>query len=606
VVFILFRKRGWKALAWLADEKRFVKREERAELIETYEKYIEKVKSEYNISKLEQLVDIDPEKAVEMSQVAKELKRLKRVHRSEVDLAYFTWEYFSEAGNPENKAGNLAGFDLKSPDEFADFHLEICDIMNHVSLVEKNAKICVAAPRGHAKSTYLSKSFPCREVVFRNRKYIIAISETPNVSTKNLDWLKTQLKYNEKLRNDFGPLLHPKEQRNKQDNSTSFIAWEDTGDAPNLLTLVEAYSTGQAIRGANWNGHRPDLIICDDLEDEDSNAGTPEQREKLKNWFSGKVEYLGDPSGRQTAMVYMGTTVHPECLLMDILYKRPDFKTKIYRALINPPERQDLWAECESIYKNPELPSKERFDLARQFYEEHKEEMDKGAVVLWNKKSLWDLMVAKWNNSKKFNTELQNNPVDEESQIFNIERDFSFYEPTQKNFKDGNYHIYFGIDFAMGKKERGDYNALTVIAKHKRTGTSFVVESFIEKIHPDQFLDHIVDRVLYWEPEGIAADANVAQEFLTFTLKERLKNVGYPSYTRVKEVKNRTKKELRIEAMKPDIVNGHIQFNRKHVRLLEQFELFPTSHDDGCDSLQMAVDIARVGNAEVIDKPWWM
>lgn len=342
-------------MAWLADEKRFVKREERAEIIETYEKYIEKVKSDYNITKLEQLVDIDPEKAIEMSQVAKEVRRLKRVHRSEVDLAYFTWEYFSEAGNPDNKAGNLDGFDLKSPDEFADFHLEICDIMNHVSLVEKNAKICVAAPRGHAKSTYLSKSFPCREVVFRNRKYIIAISETPNVSTKNLDWLKTQLKYNEKLRNDFGPLLHPKEQKNKQDNSTSFIAREDTGDTPNLLTLVEAYSTGQAIRGANWNGHRPDLIICDDLEDEDSNAGTPEQREKLKNWFAGKVEYLGDPSGKKTAMVYMGTTVHPECLLMDILYKRPDFKTKIYRALINPPERQDLWAECESIYKDQEL-----------------------------------------------------------------------------------------------------------------------------------------------------------------------------------------------------------------------------------------------------------
>ncbi len=594
-------------MAWLESEKRFIEREERAELIDIYEKYIEKVKSDYQISDLEELVDLDQDKAVEILQIARELKRLKRVHRSEIDLAYFTWEYFSEAGNPDNKAGNLDGFDLKSPDEFAEFHLEICDIMNHVSLVEKNAKICVAAPRGHAKSTYLSKSFPCHEVVFRNRKYIIAISETPNVSTKNLDWLKTQLKYNEKLRKDFGPLLHPKEQRNKQDNSTSFIAWEDTGESQKLLTLVEAYSTGQAIRGANWNGYRPDLIVCDDLEDEDTNAATPEQREKLKNWFAGKVEYLGDPSGKKTAMVYMGTTVHPECLLMDILYNRPDFKTKIYRALINPPERQDLWAECESIYKDPELSPKERLELAKQFYEEHKEEMDKGAVVLWNKKSLWDLMVAKWNNSKKFNTELQNNPIDEESQLFNIDRDFHFYEPSQKNFKDGNYSIYFGVDFAMGKKERGDYNALTVLAKHKRTGTKYVVESFIEKIHPDKFLDYIVDKTLYWQPDGIAADSNVAQEFLTFTLKERLKNVGYPSYTRVQEIKNRTKKELRIEALKPEITNGEIQFSRRHVRLLEQFEGFPTaSHDDGCDSLEMANSIARTGKAEVIDKPWFM
>lgn len=593
-------------MAWIASEKRFLNRKQRQELIDLYEKYLTKIKSDYQIDDLSLLAEMDEEKAIEVWQIAKELKRLKRIHRSEVDLAYFTWEYFSEVGNPENKAGNFDGFDLKSPDEFAQFHREICDIMNHVSLVERNAKVCVAAPRGHAKSTYLSKAFPCHEVVFRKRKYIITISETPNVSTKNLDWLKTQLKYNDKLREDYGELLHPKEQRNKQDNATSFIAWEDHGDSPKLLTLVEAYSTGQAIRGANWMGTRPDLIICDDLEDDHSNAATPEQRQKLKDWFVGKIEPLGDPKGKKTAMVYMGTTVHPECLLMDILHQRPDFKTKIYRALVKPPERMDLWAECEQIYKNQELPKEERAKQARLFYEQHKEEMDKGAIVLWEAKELWDLMTFKWTDSKKFNTEFQNNPIDEESQIFNIERDFHFYEPTQKNFKDGNYYIYFGIDFAMGKKERGDYNALTVIAKHKRTGTSYVAESFIEKIHPDQFLDHIVDRVLYWEPDGIAADSNVAQEFLTFTLKERLRNIGYPSYTRVQEIKNRMKKDIRIEALKPDIVNGAIQFNRRHVRLLEQFELFPTSHDDGCDSLQMAVDIARVGNAEVIDKPWWM
>jgi predicted phage terminase large subunit-like protein len=135
----------------------------------------------------------------------------------------------------------------------------------------------------------------------------------------------------------------------------------------------------------------------------------------------------------------------------------------------------------------------------------------------------------------------------------------------------------------------------------------YVVESFCEKLHPDKFLDYIVDRTLYYEPDRIAADSNAAQEFLTYTLRERLRAVGYPSYTRIKEIKDRTKKELRIEAMLPDIVNGHIQFNKQHYRLLEQFETYPQgTHDDAIDSLCYAVQIGKINTQGSVEKPWWM
>lgn len=42
-----------------------------------------------------------------------------------------------------------------------------------------------------------------------------------------------------------------------------------------MICLIEATSEGKSLRGRNWNGVRPDLIICDDLEDERVNAGTP-------------------------------------------------------------------------------------------------------------------------------------------------------------------------------------------------------------------------------------------------------------------------------------------------------------------------------------------
>src|SRR5690625_6304674 len=162
-----------------------------------------------------------------------------------------------------------------------------------------------------------------------------------------MEWIRNQMKYNEKLRNDFGPLLSPRDQSNVQDNSESFIAWYQDGERRRQIALVEAASTGQALRGRNWNGSRPDLIICDDLEDArpDGNASSPEPREKLRDWFSQTVMALGDPKSERTAFVVVGTTVHFDRLLKNILYNRSDFESKVYKAIINEPKRMDLWEE---------------------------------------------------------------------------------------------------------------------------------------------------------------------------------------------------------------------------------------------------------------------
>ncbi|GAK03266.1 phage protein [Geomicrobium sp. JCM 19037] len=301
------------------------------------------------------------------AETLEELTRLKRIQRAEGDLLYFAWEYFSETRNPGNP-GNWDGFDLATLDEAPEFHRDICVEMDEVSHVRRNDKTAVAAPRAHAKSSYLSKGYPIREIVYRLRKYIIIISETPNVSTANMEWIRNQLKFNDKLRADFGGLLSPSDQSNIKDNGEEFIAWHERDKKKHMVSLVQASSTGQRLRGRNWNGTRPDLIICDDLEDEKTNAGTPEQRKKLREWFSAVVMPLGDPKGEKTAYVYMGTTVHHDALLMRILYQRSDFKTQVYRAIIEPPINGDLWEECREIYqdrKNPNRKDEARHSLRK-------------------------------------------------------------------------------------------------------------------------------------------------------------------------------------------------------------------------------------------------
>jgi predicted phage terminase large subunit-like protein len=573
-------------MAWVNGE--WINRQARAELIDNLEQLV----AEYE----KRLDSLSPDELEELAVYVDELERLKRIHRAEVDLLYFAWEYFSEVRNPGN-SGNWDGFDIERVEDAPQFHKEICAIIDDVSERERNAKVAVAAPRSHAKSSYLSKANPLREIVYRKRKYIIIISETPSVATANLEWLANQLKGNEKLRRDFGPLLSPKQQMNPRDNSTEFIAWEDRGEgvAPKQLTLVQAASTGQALRGRNWNGTRPDMVICDDLEDLRSNAGTKEQREKLADWFSSVVMPLGDPKGKKTAFIYMGTVVHAESLLNNVIKHRADFKSKKYKALIQEPDRMDLWEKCRSIYTDENLTTHERAEKAWQFYEQHKEEMDRGAVVLWPEvQPLWKLMTWKWDNgSKAFNTEYQNEPLDEESQIFRPD-EFRLFDESDLFDANGRplpleFAAYW--DMAFGKSRRSDYNAIVTVARNRMTGVIYVIDTWAKKCQAHEALEVAVEKIKEFGHNIFGVETVQAQHDLFRQLRERLMKEGIYG-TKLKPIVSRTKKEERITALEPLVESGFLRFKKDQRLLFEQMEQFPTgTHDDLPDALAGAVEL---------------
>ena len=70
-------------------------------------------------------------------------------------------------------------------------------------------------------------------------------------------------------------------------------------------------STEQSIRGIRHYQHRPDVIICDDIEDMDS-VRTQESRDKLFDWLTSDVLPAGD---RDTRMIFVGTPLHEDSLL---------------------------------------------------------------------------------------------------------------------------------------------------------------------------------------------------------------------------------------------------------------------------------------------------
>src|SRR5690554_3405888 len=78
-----------------------------------------------------------------------ELKKLKRVHRAEVDMLYFFYEYFSEARNPGNP-DNLVPTPDVDMDDAPDFHRKLSGILDSVSNRNRTARIAWAASRGAA------------------------------------------------------------------------------------------------------------------------------------------------------------------------------------------------------------------------------------------------------------------------------------------------------------------------------------------------------------------------------------------------------------------------------------------------------------------------
>jgi predicted phage terminase large subunit-like protein len=560
-------------------------------MIDTYDAYYKR-----HIAK--GIRTLPDDKVIELMNVKKELERLRRIHRSEIDLLYFAWEYFSETQNPGN-AGNWEGFDIPTVDDAPQFHKEICAIIDNVATVNRNAKVAVAAPRSHAKSSYLSKATPLRETVFRNRRYQIIISETPSVATANLEWLSAQLKSNQKLREDFGPLLHPKQQMNPKDNSTEFIAWEPTdSDGQKQLTLIQAASTGQALRGRNWLGSRPDMVIGDDLEDVRSNASTKEQREKLKDWFSQTVMPLGDPKGEKTAFLVMGTVVHQESLLNNIIKNRADFKSTLYKALIEEPERVELWEQCRALYLDDNKTPEERGIAAEAFYKVNKAEMDEGAVVLWPEvQPLWKLYKWKWDNgSKAFNTEYQNSPLDEESQIF-IPDKFRYYDVSDLVDATGRQlplDLYAFWDIAQGKSKRSDYNAIVTVGRDRRTGVIYILDAWGKKCPAHVALQMAADKIEEYGHKIFGVETVGAQHDMYRQLQELLMKRGLYRTTKLKPIISRKKKEERIESLEPLVENGFLRFNRGHRLLIDQLEQFGggAQHDDLPDSLAGAVELS--------------
>lgn len=438
----------------------------------------------------------------------------------------------------------------------------------------------VAAPRGHAKSTNLTFKDDLHAVLYHYKHYILILSDTYPQAASFLEAISDELEENEAITEDFGNIVGN--------------VWREDVIVTKTKIKIQAKGAGQKVRGLKHKNWRPDLIVLDDIEN-DENVRTPEQREKLKNWFYKAVSKCGDT---YTDFVYIGTALHYDSLLVNVM-NNPEYNSVKYKAVLNF-SASPLWNIWETILTNKN--NKNRKAEALAFFNKNKQAMLKGTKVLWKEKlSYYDLMFMKVSEgAASFNSEEQNEPIDPEDCLFNKEN-FDYYNPHDINFSDKDFNFYGFVDPSLGKSKKSDFSAIITIAKSRSTGYMYVADADVDRRLPSAIIDAVLGKAVWIKKaygkkyKAFGCETNQFQYFLKTELAKESARRGI--YLPIREVQQTSDKVLRIETLQPDIDNKYIKFNRQHKRLLEQLEFFPMAdHDDGPDALEGCRTIACGGN----------
>ena len=473
----------------------------------------------------------------------------KRREKADADLDFFARTYFPHYIQSEPSL----------------LHAYLFRRLPQVACAKAGAKLAIAAPRGEAKSTIVSQIFVLWCVVTGRRRYIPIIMDAFEQAATMLEAIKAELEANSRLRMDY------------PDACGQGRVWQ----AGVIVTVnnakIQAFGSGKRMRGLRHGPYRPDLVVCDDLEN-DENVRSPEQRDKLESWLKKAVLKLGKADDSLDVVV-IGTVLHYDSVLARLL-KNKFWESRTFKAILEWPARMDLWDKWEETFLN------EGPEVAAAFYQDRKAEMERGAIVSWpTGRPLHVLMrIRARDGHAAFDSELQNDPINSENAPFG--------DPIFWRNPDPEWVFFGAVDPSLGKAGQGrDPSAILVGGFNRKTGVLDVVEASIVKRLPDRIIEDVIAfqaryKCLVWVVEAVQF-----QEFFRTEMVKRSAARGVPVPAR--PIQPHTDKELRILSLQPHVANGLIRFDSNHKALLDQLRHFPLAdHDDGPDCLEMLWKVA--------------
>ena len=306
----------------------------------------------------------------------------------------------------------------------------------------------VVAPRDHAKSTALTFDYILAEVLFRLSDYVVLISSTEDGAVEQLSNIKEELLENEDL------IKHFHIQGFESEAKSDIIVRMQDGHRFRIL----ARGAEQRIRGRLWKGKRPNLLVCDDMED-DEQVENVDRRNKFRRWFFRAAKQALSKSGK---IRVHGTILHDESLLSRLRRNRT-WKHLFYKAHASFDDFTDLlW---------PERWSETQLRARRQ------ELIEDG-------------------DSAGYSQEFLNDPLDH-SEAFLKKSDFL---PMRDEDYDAEKIVCIASDFAVSKADKANRTSFTVGGKDVGNVLHFI-DQRVGRWDPQEWIEEMFSLQKRYSPE---------------------------------------------------------------------------------------------------------
>ena len=455
-----------------------------------------------------------------------EKAKAKRKERSRRDVIYFLQTYLPHY------------FDK----EFAQFHKEWIAL----SQVEEEP-VFIAAPREHGKSAILSLGVPMHDICFEIKHLVVIVSDTEDLASDFVAFIRLELEENERIKQDFGQL-----------KGTSW-RWGDYDLLTSNGVRVKARGRGQRIRGLRNRQYRPDRLVIDDLEN-DKNVRNPRLVKETIKWLLTAV--LGSLA-ENYSLLMVGNIINKKSVLAQMIEAededgKPKFISRVYKAIQD--NGQPLWPDVWPLHR---LEKRKR---------------QQGSVF--------------------FNQEMMNDPKDEEGAF--REGWIIYYHFNILTGKE-LFKVTF-IDPSVGQGETNDYKAIITIGYEPDTALYHCLDAFIRRCSIDQMIRASYNRYEEFKPIFVGLETNGFQRLLLRDFDHEAKTRGY--HLPIRQVNQITAKETRVLRLSPLTERGIVRFQKgqgDQGLLIEQLIYFPSStvNDDGPDALEGAISLCEVSSQKM-------
>lgn len=355
-------------------------------------------------------------------------------------------------------------------------------------------------------STSITHAYLLACLCFRQRRYVIIVSDTEEQAVEFLTDIKNEIRDNDKIRDLIGFKKFVK------DATTDVIV--ETKDLYQFRILAKGAE--QKLRGRKWRGRRPDLIIGDDLEN-DEVVENADRREKFRRWFFAACKQSLSDDG---IIRIVGTILHEDSLLNRLLKNKTWLSQRFQAHKSFEDFSEILWEEKFPV---------ERLKAIRQEF------IEEGVSELYSQEYL-------------------NDPFDNSANFF--KRPDFINTPQDK--RDELLLYYAGGDLAISKADRAAYTAFKVVGVNAQ-GMKRVVYSIKGRWDSLEILDHIFEISKKFYLELFFLEAEKVQKSIGPFLYEEMRRQNH--FINIETIVPTKDKRTRARPLQKEMRAGGVTFD---------------------------------------------